>query len=80
MIVASAKKKSFSKLKLLKNYSISSISQEILNDLVILCIEINMIEYINVNTIIMTLLHQEMLLEIILYGYLDINKIDTTIY
>ena len=40
--VASAER-SFSKLKLLKSYLRSSMSQEILNDLAILCIEKNML-------------------------------------
>ena len=43
---------SFSKLKLLKSYLRSSMLQEILNDLAILCIEKNMLENINVDTII----------------------------
>ena len=42
----------FSKLKLLKSYLRSSMSQERLNDLTILCIEKNMLENIDVNTII----------------------------
>ena len=49
--VASAKR-SFSKLKLLKSYLRSSMSQERLNDLAILCIEKNMLENIDVDTII----------------------------
>ena len=43
---------SFSKLKLLKSYLKSSMSQERLNDLTILCIEKNMLENIDVDTII----------------------------
>ena len=49
--VASAER-SFSKLKLLKSYLKSSMSQERLNDLTILCIEKNMLENIDVDTII----------------------------
>ena len=49
--VASAER-SFSKLKLLKSYLRSSMSQERLNDLTILCIEKNMLENIDVDTII----------------------------
>ena len=49
--VASAER-SFSKLKLLKSYLRSSMSKEKLNDLAILCIEKNMLENIDVNTII----------------------------
>ena len=51
VIVASAER-SFSKLKLLKSYLRSSMSQERLNDLSILCIEKNMLENIDVDTII----------------------------
>ena len=51
VIIASAER-SFSKLKLLKSYLRSSMSQEILNSLIILCIEKNMLENIDVNTII----------------------------
>ena len=43
---------SFSKLKLLKSYLRSSMSQELLNGLVILCIEKKMLENIDVDTII----------------------------
>ena len=49
--LASAKK-SFSKLKLLKFYLRPSMSQERLNDLTILCIKKNMLENIDVDTII----------------------------
>ena len=49
--VASAER-SFSKLKLLKSYLRSSMSQERFNDLAILCIEKNMLENIDVDTII----------------------------
>ena len=51
MTVASVEK-SFSKLKLLKSYLRSSMSQERLNDLAILCIEKNMLENIDFDTII----------------------------
>ena len=44
--------RSFSKLKLLKSYLRSSISQERMNDLTILCIKKNMLENIDVDTII----------------------------
>ena len=49
--VASAKR-SFSKLKLLKNYLRSSMSQERLNGLATLCIEKDMLDEIDVDTII----------------------------
>ena len=49
--VASAER-SFSKLKLLKSYLKSSMSRERLNDLAILCIKKNMLENIDVDTII----------------------------
>jgi hypothetical protein len=49
--VASAER-SFSKLKLLKNYLRSSMSQERLNGLATLCIEKNMLDQIDVDTII----------------------------
>jgi hypothetical protein len=49
--VASAER-SFSKLKLLKNYLRSSISQERLNLLATLCIEKDMLDQIDVDTII----------------------------
>ncbi|XP_010418623.2 PREDICTED: zinc finger MYM-type protein 1-like [Camelina sativa] len=49
--VASAER-SFSKLKLLKNYLRSSMSQERLNGLAILCIEKNILESIDTETII----------------------------
>ena len=49
--VASAER-SFSKLKLLKSYLRSSMSQERFNDLAILYIEKNMLENIDVDTII----------------------------
>ena len=49
--VASAER-SFSKLKLLKSYLRSSMAQERLNDLAILCIEKNMLENIDIDTII----------------------------
>ena len=51
MTIASAEI-SFSKLKLLKSYLRSSMSQEILNGLVILYIEKKMLENIDVDTII----------------------------
>ena len=43
---------SFSKFKLLKSYLKSSMSQEILNSITNICIEKNMLENINVDTII----------------------------
>ena len=43
---------SFSKLKLLKSYLRSSMLQERLNDLAILCIEKNMLKNIDIDTII----------------------------
>ncbi|XP_065854695.1 uncharacterized protein [Euphorbia lathyris] len=49
--VASAER-SFSKLKLLKNYMRSSMLQERLNGLAILCIERNMLEHIDIDTVI----------------------------
>lgn len=49
--VASAER-SFSKLKLLKNYLRSSMSQERLNGLAILCIEKDMLENIDLDTVI----------------------------
>ena len=49
--IASAER-SFSKLKLLKSYLRSSMSQERFNDLAILCMEKNMLENIDVDTII----------------------------
>jgi hypothetical protein len=49
--VASAER-SFSKLKLLKNYLRSTMSQERLNDLATLCIEKKLLDEINVNKII----------------------------
>ena len=51
MTVASAEK-SFSKLKLLKSYLRSSMSQERLNGLAILCNGKNMLENIDVDSII----------------------------
>ncbi|WCJ37047.1 hAT family dimerization domain [Euphorbia peplus] len=49
--VASAER-SFSKLKLLKNYLRSSMSQERLNGLATLCIERHMLEHIDIDTMI----------------------------
>jgi hypothetical protein len=51
VIVASAER-SFSKLKLLKNYLRSTMSQEGLNGLATLCIEKRLLDEININTII----------------------------
>ena len=51
MTVASAER-SFSKLKLLKNYLRSSMSQERLNGLAILCIEKNILKRIDFETVI----------------------------
>ncbi|KAI5005826.1 hypothetical protein ZWY2020_033069 [Hordeum vulgare] len=51
MIVASAEH-SFSKLKLLKNYLRSTMSQERLNSLATLCIEKDKLDEINVDAII----------------------------
>jgi hypothetical protein len=64
------------KLKLLKNYLKSSMPQEILNDIAILCIEKNMIKHIDVTQLLVTL-HLETLIEIILYEFLNIKKINT---
>ena len=49
--VASAER-SFSKLKLLRNYSWSVMSQERLNDLATLCIEMGLLDEIDIDTII----------------------------
>ena len=51
VIVASVER-SFSQLKLLKYYLMASMSQERLNGLAILCIKRNMLENIDVDTII----------------------------
>ena len=51
-VTVASVERSFSKLKLLKSYLRSSMSQEILNDLAILCIEKNMLKNIDVDTII----------------------------
>ena len=51
-VTVASTERSFSKLKLLKSYLRSSMSQERLNDLTILCIEKNMLENIDVDTII----------------------------
>jgi hypothetical protein len=51
MTVASAEK-SFSKLKLLKNYLRSTMSQEMLNGLATLCIEKRLLDEIDIETII----------------------------
>jgi hypothetical protein len=49
-------------------------SQERLNSLVVLCIEKNMIEHINIETIILLVtLHLKMLVKIVLYEYFDIK-------
>jgi hypothetical protein len=50
--------------------------QEILNDIAILCIEKNMIKHIDVTQLLVTL-HLETLIEIILYEFLNIKKINT---
>ena len=51
-VTVASTERSFSKLKLLKSYLRSSMSQKRLNDLEILCIEKNMLENIDVDTII----------------------------
>ena len=51
-VTVASVERSFSKLKLLKSYLRSSMSQERLNDLAIFCIEKNMLENIDVDTII----------------------------
>ena len=51
-VTVASTKRSFSKLKLFKSYLRSSMSQERLNGLAILCIEKNMLENIDVDTII----------------------------
>ena len=51
-VTVASSERSFSKLKLLKSYLRSSMSQERLNGLAILCIEKNMLEKIDVDTII----------------------------
>ena len=51
-VLVASTERNFSKLKLLKSYLRSSMSQEILNGLAILCIEKNMLENIDVDTII----------------------------
>ncbi|XP_021761381.1 uncharacterized protein LOC110726226 [Chenopodium quinoa] len=51
-VTVASSERSFSKLKLLKNYLRSSMSQERLNGLATLCIEKNMLEHIDVETII----------------------------
>ena len=51
-VTVASTERSFSKLKLLKSYLRSSMSQERLNDLAILCIEKNILENIDVDTII----------------------------
>jgi hypothetical protein len=49
-------------------------SQERLNSLVVLCIEKNMIEHINIETIILLVtLLLKMLVKIVLYEYFDIK-------
>ena len=50
-VTLASTERSFSKLKLLKSYLRSSMSQERLNDLAILCMK-NMLENIDVDTII----------------------------
>ena len=51
-VTVASTERSFSKLKLLKSYLTSSMSQGRLNDLAILCIEKNILENIDVDTII----------------------------
>jgi hypothetical protein len=60
-VTDASSKRSFSKLKLLKNYLRSSILQEVLNGLIILCIKKNMIEFVDVNTLINMTMHLEMM-------------------
>ena len=52
LVIVAPTERNFSKFKLLKSYLKSSMLQEILNALAILCIEKNMLENIDVNTII----------------------------
>ena len=59
-VTVASTKRSFSKLKLLKSYLRSSMSQERLNDLEILCIEKNMLEILML-TLLSMILHLEML-------------------
>ena len=51
-VTVASVERSFSKLKLLKSYLRSSMSQQRLNDLTILCIEKNILENIDVDNII----------------------------
>ena len=60
--VASAER-SFSKLKLIKSYLRSTMSQEILNGLTILSIEKHMLEQIDFNSLIIDFFYLKMLVE-----------------
>ncbi len=51
-VTVTSAERSFSKLKILKNYLRSSISQERLNGLAMLCIEKNMTESLDLDTVI----------------------------
>jgi hypothetical protein len=51
-VTVASVERSFSKLKLLKNYLRSSMSQERLNGLVTLCIEKKLLDDIDINSII----------------------------
>jgi len=52
LVTVTTVERSFSKLKLFKNYLRSKMSQERLNGLAILCIEKDVIEHIDVDTIV----------------------------
>ena len=52
MVTVASSERSFSKLKLLKSYLMLSMSQERLNGLAILCIEKNMLDNIDIDSII----------------------------
>jgi hypothetical protein len=51
-VTVTSAERSFSKLKLLKNYLRSTMSQERLNGLVALCIEKKLLDEIDINSII----------------------------